>query len=918
MNRLKNCFSAIFAFALGTFSLGIIEAVGQIMSVPGQFGVGPTGNASYTIPIVAPPGTAGMVPSLSLAYHSQAGNGLLGMGWSLEGLPSIGRCPRTVAQDGVLGSINYDSNDRFCLDDQRLIAISGIDGANGTEYRTEIETFSKVISFGTAGTGPAWFEVRTKSGQIMQFGNSTDSRILAQGKPTARSWALNKVSDTKGNYFTVTYTNDTVNYQAYPTRIDYTGNGTAGLAPYNSVRFVYDSIRPDAIPQYQAGSLQKTTVRLTNVQTYSANTMVADYRLTYAQGSSTGRSQLTSVKLCDGAGVCLPATTFGWQQGNMNQTVKGNIAGQDGSLKGEKLYIGDYNGDGKADVLWADTIGGDEYTPPTRFTTLWSATGGWNFAVSTNFGGQNSNLPLNLTGVIADFNRDGRSDVCWYNGSAAGALIGGANCSPLLVSTNSGVHNLGSTQYALGTNSYSPRATIDTRGDGKSEIVSALSSSIIIYNPNFGTSTINGCTYFSLGSCSLSFVPGDFNGDGRTDILWWLTGTKSVVLAISNGNGSFTATAPSQNSEFGSAAVVPYILDVNGDGKSDIVWDKVDFAGRSTGFRFLWIGQGDHSFDKRANAAGNDNNLAGYRAYVGDFNGDGKADVFWDQQDTAGRSLNSRVLWLGKGDGNFTVITNFAGLNDSLSWYTPIAADFNGDGKTDLLWRKTSDSTRVLWLSDPVAPDMMTGITSGVGVTTAIIYSPLTDNTIYAKDNTAVDPTVDLQTPTFVVSRVDASNGIEGISSDTYAYAGAKANLNGRGFLGFRQVTTTDLDTNVTQITTYRQDFPFTGLVATETKKVGAQVLKQITNTYGTTALGGTRQQVFLNQSQVQESDLDGTVMPVTTSSYQYDAFGNATSITVTASDGFSKTTTNTYSNDTTNWLLGRLSNASVTSQTPP
>ena len=128
-----------------------------------------------------------MVPSLSLTYNSQGGNGLLGMGWELEGLPSIGRCPRTIAQDGVRGSVNYDANDRFCLDGQRLVAISGTYGANGTEYRTEIESFSKVVSFGTAGTGPAWFEVRTKSGQIMQFGNTTDSRDAGAGQDRRRA-----------------------------------------------------------------------------------------------------------------------------------------------------------------------------------------------------------------------------------------------------------------------------------------------------------------------------------------------------------------------------------------------------------------------------------------------------------------------------------------------------------------------------------------------------------------------------------------------------------------------------------------------------------------------------------------------------------------------------------------------------------
>jgi hypothetical protein len=247
----------------------------QSMSLPGRFAVSPTGAATYAIAIVTPPGTAGMLPSLSLAYSSQGGNGLLGVGWQLEGLPSIGRCARTVAQDGMRGSVNYDANDRFCMDGQRLIAITGTYGADGTDYRTEIESFAKIVSHGTAGTGPAWFEVKTKSGQILQFGNSADSRVLAQGKTTARDWAANKVSDTKGNYFTVTYINDTSNGQAYPSRIDYTGNNAAGLAPYNSVRFVYDSARPDAMLFYHAGSLQKTTVRLSNVQTYAGTTLVA-------------------------------------------------------------------------------------------------------------------------------------------------------------------------------------------------------------------------------------------------------------------------------------------------------------------------------------------------------------------------------------------------------------------------------------------------------------------------------------------------------------------------------------------------------------------------------------------------------------------------------------------------------------------
>lgn len=56
--------------------------------------------AMYSVPIAVPPGTGGIAPSLKLDYSSQAGNGLLGAGWSLSDLPAITRCPQTPAQDG--------------------------------------------------------------------------------------------------------------------------------------------------------------------------------------------------------------------------------------------------------------------------------------------------------------------------------------------------------------------------------------------------------------------------------------------------------------------------------------------------------------------------------------------------------------------------------------------------------------------------------------------------------------------------------------------------------------------------------------------------------------------------------------------------------------------------------------------------
>lgn len=148
--------------------VGATSVFSETMSLPGQFSVSATGAATYAIPIAVPPGTAGMTPSLSLEYSSQGGDGFLRVGWTLSGLPSMARCPQTIVQDGASSTVNFDANDRFCLDGQRLVPISGAYGADGTQYRTEVESFSKIISHGTTGSGPARFEVHTKSG----FGDS--------------------------------------------------------------------------------------------------------------------------------------------------------------------------------------------------------------------------------------------------------------------------------------------------------------------------------------------------------------------------------------------------------------------------------------------------------------------------------------------------------------------------------------------------------------------------------------------------------------------------------------------------------------------------------------------------------------------------------------------------------------------------
>lgn len=83
--------------------------------------------------IHVPAGRAGMAPSVSLSYSSNAGDGLVGVGWNLcTGVGSISRSLKN-------GEICYDSRDTFLFNGRRLVKTDGLSGENGT-YRLEIES----------------------------------------------------------------------------------------------------------------------------------------------------------------------------------------------------------------------------------------------------------------------------------------------------------------------------------------------------------------------------------------------------------------------------------------------------------------------------------------------------------------------------------------------------------------------------------------------------------------------------------------------------------------------------------------------------------------------------------------------------------------------------------------------------------
>jgi hypothetical protein len=898
------------AFAtVGVFAAGVAHAQ---MTLPGKFEVTDTGSASYTIPISIAPGTAGLEPKLSLQYDSRSGNGLLGVGWSLAGLPAITRCGRTIAQDGQAGGVAYDANDRFCLDGQRLIATSGTYGADQTEYRTERESFSKVVSYGTAGSGPSWFKVWTKAGLIMEFGNTADSRIEAQGKSSIRVWAINKTSDTKGNYFTVGYIEDIANGEYRPDRIDYTGNATVNTQLNNSVRFVYET-RPDIVPLYQAGSLVKTSKRMTKVQAWQGTNMLREYRLTYQVPASAAYSRAIGIELCAPESGCIARTALEWDAEVAQQFGTPMITQSGpGYGSGYTISFADFNGDGVLDSVMHQMA-----TQWYVFVALGKGDGTFHTATAWYGPPQGSGYKI----AFADFNGDGRADAVaykiesgWWTMQVALGNGDGSFTAPV------------TTQSGPGYGSGYTISFADFNGDGVLDSVMHQMATqwyvFVALGKGDGTFHTATAWYGPPQGSGYTIALADFNGDGRADLIAYKCtgGIWSTAVAMGRGDGGFDPPVPWTSGPGWGENYIISVADFNGDGLQDLtMYQSVN----SWWYVQIVLGHGDGSFGPVQSSYSGPGWGGGYSTAIADFNGDGRTDMTIHQMATQWYIFPA----LGRGDGTLDTVGSYYGPNLG-SGYSLSFGDFNGDGRADAIAYKIESGWWTMHVALSTSPDQrIKRLVTGPGSTTAIQYLPLSQKNqpIYVKDtggSACAYPCVDVQGPLYVVSEVRSSNGL-GIAGaggeyrSTYRYAGAKADQQGRGFLGFRQMTVKDEQTGVEQTTTYRQDYPFTGLVASREKKLGAQLLNRSSNTYGSTDLGGTRRYPFLTASLEESWELTGAALPAVTTAYQYDAFGNATQVGVSTGDGHAKVTNNTYSNDAANWLLGRLTRSEVTSTTP-
>ncbi len=795
------------------------------------------GSYSTSKPIVLPDGTNDVQPSLSLNYNSNGGNGPLGVGWSLGGLPSITRM-------NYGNGVKYAGGDTYVGPEGRLVNMGG------STYHAEKENWTLYVAVGTCGDGPCSWNVYDSSGNKWVYGGTADSRIEAIGQgASVRVWALNSFTDPDGLSYTVSYnenTNGGGNF--YPNTITYTQGGT--LSSFHTVEFVWE-MRSDVQATYGQSAVVKNDQRLKTILVKSAGALVRKYELAYTYAASTFRSRLTSITEYGADGTStLPATTFTYFD-TSTSPIPGTFTStpNTASASDGPVYYVDVNGDGRDDMVQVNTVG-------VQGHIAYSQAGGtfnpaWDAILGT---GTDSGL---YTPYFADVNGDGRVDIIQIRSdSTNGSWVGLNTGSNFQIWTSSpmtpGVSN-GKYYFA------------DVNGDGKADMIQmrktgGVSSLWFATAAGSYNTTPDATINTDTGNGMYEFYFADVNGDGKSDILGTRTdGILGLFIGHSTGSGfapGVWTTTPNVTSLYYGQL---YFVDVNGDGRADMVQIGKDLTS------YLWYSVGTGTYNSSANpspphgydvvittgtGAATNGGVDVYVPFFADVNGDGRTDLIQTRADS------SSGMWVGLNNGvGFQYPWSFAPMTTSLGQGAIGFADVTGDGADDFVQVATG-STRIAISNATVgsnwAIDRLESISDGIGGSTNINYWPLGnfDNAVLPSattcgKGTAVGYGQECGIPNSshrkLVAWVNVYTGNGDAYYTDYDY------YNGRFYpgtaqtqedLGFERVTKRVNGTDQT-ITYFRQVKPFQRMAYQEDRLDGAGNYIGIT-TFGSGASGGT------------------------------------------------------------------------------
>ncbi len=824
-------------------STSSVSALGAAGKTKATLDVSSSGGATFSIPITLPPGMGSAVPQLGLVYNSHGGHGTAGYGWNISGLSAISRIPSTSFHDGLISEVNFGVHDRFALDGQRLILKSGKYGADGAEYQTENYSNTKIISRGVspygASYGPQYFEVYLPDGTKAYYGLTQNSRAPAD---YAVTYTINPLGAR------INYTYRTSGSTLSISQITYGSfNSSSGI---NQINFSY--VAANRTEKIYVGGLSISRSEILNKISVVANgTNFRHYQLTFNAIPLLNYQRLASIQEFDG-GETEAFNPINFTYASTGSVITSNTISNLSLSKigsnNSQLITSDFTGDGSMDFLlypnskdkfWAfyDLEPGSQYMHIGyeinigRFKEIFPAT--WLTHNNKILAGQGMTVIKDAPNGALEFEM--------YSSGTVTPVYYQYDRMWLDVPKTPGYWSqFEERMMDVGNNLRWQFISGDFNGDALTDVIAihdglvATGEEVHYYHdprddrtsyyyatPTF--SDLGSSAYFvnldrrltsnhviNLGELTESFFSndklysGDFNGDGKSDILHVGSNNKMSVYTMNSEN---ILELLWQTSDSRITNNQPLLMgDYNGDGKIDLMFST---GNNSLFATFMSTGKSFEKYERYqpfSNTAGSYDGTPGvermeqYYLVPNDVDGDGKTDIISARTSTRNNNANGMAyitvyhnLSVGASQPNFVIGTSGSQYTNLIHYPIPIFLNpIRPNHKLQFGFMSDNSVSLFKFSKDFRIESQMTGVSQD-GIYHQVEYKGLLPDRyegngvpLYQAGYNQTYPYLDLQSaPSMnVVSKLTRYLGSSQLIQ-VFGYGKAINHVGGMGYLGF-------------------------------------------------------------------------------------------------------------------------------------
>ncbi len=577
-----------------SFSPDRNKITGQI---PISEGTGPTGARTYNIPMKIASGSNGVQPELSISYNSMGGDGYLGRGWNIGGLSVIARSRQSIYYDGKTKGASNSTSDAFYLDGTRLIRTATTSSKN--TYQSEQGNIKAEAYL--SGSQVKYFKVYYPNGAtaIMGYHGNTANKPV---------YPVTQVRDKDGNIIDYAYDHT---YNSYRIKNIYYGKNGSKVH-FASAHFTYTT-RSDISFGWQNGVKSENRSLLASINCKDGSTVITTYTFSYTGQNNKLLQQVS----CTVNGAELNPLKFYYGEGSQTATLERKSTQllsyfNSSTVKELDLKKGKFDAWDNDDGLIVRPVK-NAYAEHRKSGGVFSGTKKWYENM------MHPDQEILVYYMLADN---------WVHPQKVKAGRGFIDMFACNIDGKAGDEVVKARLYHNGRNDH---IEFDVYRPAPVSSGAAIAKA---FTRSYTAPTALDCHDAGSPHPRL-FFPGDYNGDGRMEILAVSCdnplelGAKSrcYLYDLHNNRLLFQGYAFDFKAGFGGETTTDALfpLDYDGDGKTDLC--HINSGGTSI-YSFTANGSQVNALTKVATYTELKNSSIKYHQLrVGEFNGDGKPDI---------------------------------------------------------------------------------------------------------------------------------------------------------------------------------------------------------------------------------------------------------------------------------------------------